>query len=45
MAVNGRSILVPIGKVLRDFVVKIAMDLRIAQILTPFVCEIILEKM
>ena len=44
MVGNGKKIPISIGKTLRQFVIKIAMDLRFAQILTAFISRSILNK-
>ena len=44
MVENGKKIPIPIGKTLRQFVIKIVMDLCIAKILTAFICDSMVEK-
>ena len=44
MVGNGKKIPIPTGKTLIQFVIKIAMGLCFAQILTAFICKSILEK-
>ena len=44
MVGNGKTIPMTTGKTLRQFVINIAMDLCIAQILTAFICKSIPEK-